>query len=1236
MFIRSLVLQRYGIFTDRAVDFGDGSLSLVIGPNEAGKSTALEALSDLLWGIPYTSGQTFLYGRQALALQAAVDLPDEERIDVLRRSTGLSRVDTGAEVRPAWQTAGDSRTRWRESFGLSHTQLREGGQLLCQGGGDLAELVFTARSGRAVRELLADIEHTADSLYKEHRGNKSVAVRQALADYEAAKEQVLAATAGARQVQEAREATEQAKLDVQRAEQRIKAARSALTEAQQRQHAAPDARRLAAVLARAAQLREDGALLDQEELGAYQQVHKQLRAAEEAAAESADELEQLTTDRSGVVVEEAVLADADAIRRLHLEAEARVADGQRAGQLSQEAAALIRRSAALLEDLVGDPGDRTVHELLLELHVPADRAAQLDALADELQEAQQRLSSKEEALQVATRRLREADDRGVELDVDVVAAVRETFGAIQAAGSAVSAQRSAIEAQAEALRRRAEGLRLAGLPVRASVPGTVPSAAVIHETADRLAAARTAMGETERQVQRVLAALEETRAELARAQALELPHPGELPQARGLRDSTIAELITAWQQGRSVAEVGDLPGRVQDAVSRADALGDQLLTHADAAARQAELTKTLGEQETEHAEVHRELADRAGRVQELELQWTSLWPEFGSAVPTPADAPQVRRHLEDARAADEEVAAAATRVRGLQQQVDGQVTALSAALDRAGRPRPGADLDSLVAAAEALLADADAGREERARVDELTRLEHEQRRERDRVAAAHVSVVERWRAQLRAAGVVDDLDVLAWRRRRELVGEARTLQQQADGLSRQAEEALRSNTTFLTAVQALSARHGVLAGEPVSAMGSLSHRLESAVSARQRTEDLDRRIADLQCRVDGEHASRTDALEALERLRDEVGVLDLGELTRAADRSRHALELSDEVERLTDLIRAAAPASELAAVVEEIAGTEPEVLEEVRAAAEQELDLAEGDLREAVTQQAEARQRARDLESSEGAAELHARAQEQLTVVAERVERYLVARIQGEVLRRELEAYERKHASPLLDEAGELLQRLTGGRYVALGITARAGGRGLTIIGADEEQHAPDELSEGTADQVFLALRLAGISSLQEERRAAGAPPLPVVFDDVLMTFDEQRSAAALQVLAELSERWQIIVLSHHAHLAQVAESLALEALTVTQLAAPVTLVAHRSAQEIRVRARSIAVPAPAALVSRPSQPTVQRRAPMVSTAATSVNPGAIREWARAAGYEVGERGRLSAEIIAAYEQAHR
>jgi DNA repair protein SbcC/Rad50 len=76
-----------------------------------------------------------------------------------------------------------------------------------------------------------------------------------------------------------------------------------------------------------------------------------------------------------------------------------------------------------------------------------------------------------------------------------------------------------------------------------------------------------------------------------------------------------------------------------------------------------------------------------------------------------------------------------------------------------------------------------------------------------------------------------------------------------------------------------------------------------------------------------------------------------------------------------------------------------------------------------------------------------------------------------------------------------------------------------------------EEMSEGTRDQLYLALRLAAL----DVRRAAGVD-LPVILDDVLMTSDEDRSGAILEALADFGRENQVIVFTHHRHIADVAK----------------------------------------------------------------------------------------------------
>ena len=78
-------------------------------------------------------------------------------------------------------------------------------------------------------------------------------------------------------------------------------------------------------------------------------------------------------------------------------------------------------------------------------------------------------------------------------------------------------------------------------------------------------------------------------------------------------------------------------------------------------------------------------------------------------------------------------------------------------------------------------------------------------------------------------------------------------------------------------------------------------------------------------------------------------------------------------------------------------------------------------------------------------------------------------------------------------------------------------------------------LSEGTADQLWLSLRLAGIEARVNQMREIGQDPMPIILDDVLVSFDDNRAKAAMEILMELGEKTQVIMFTHHAHLLDIA-----------------------------------------------------------------------------------------------------
>lgn len=91
------------------------------------------------------------------------------------------------------------------------------------------------------------------------------------------------------------------------------------------------------------------------------------------------------------------------------------------------------------------------------------------------------------------------------------------------------------------------------------------------------------------------------------------------------------------------------------------------------------------------------------------------------------------------------------------------------------------------------------------------------------------------------------------------------------------------------------------------------------------------------------------------------------------------------------------------------------------------------------------------------------------------------------------------------------------------------GGNVLWVVRRSGQMVEISELSEGTVDQLYLALRLASLEHYDEIEQT-----MPLVMDDVFMTFDDERSAAALRVLDKMSDRFQVVLFTHHFHLTEL------------------------------------------------------------------------------------------------------
>jgi len=65
---------------------------------------------------------------------------------------------------------------------------------------------------------------------------------------------------------------------------------------------------------------------------------------------------------------------------------------------------------------------------------------------------------------------------------------------------------------------------------------------------------------------------------------------------------------------------------------------------------------------------------------------------------------------------------------------------------------------------------------------------------------------------------------------------------------------------------------------------------------------------------------------------------------------------------------------------------------------------------------------------------------------------------------------------------------------------------------------------------------------------------LPLVLDDVLIQFDDERASAALEVLAELARRTQVLMFTHHARQLELARSAVADGMLAVHAIAPAAM----------------------------------------------------------------------------------
>lgn len=1127
MRLRRLDLVRYGRFTDHRLDFGPHTpgqpdLHILFGRNEAGKSTTQSAWLDLLFGIPAQSGFNFLHSYDTMRIAALLETSDGplEIARVKRRSDTL----LGADDRPIPPTrllaelGGLSRDSYRDMFCLDDETLQKGGEDILQSRGELGQLLFQASSG------LADLDRTLRQLREEAesftgRSGRLAEMTRQLEDlkrqlseqdinaprWRALSDEASRATGAHRAARAARDATRR-ELD------RITLQIAARAPLQDWQHAQ-------------AQI---AALGDLPEPPADWASSMQALLADEVELVTLQtrldaDLSRTQSALDAIEIETAALALADQLAGLErLRARFRTAAidipqrRQEYDAIRPEIDALLRRIG---QDGAADPAALllTTAQTARLSQLIARRSGIIAALTQAQTEHNAAQATHAAALAACGTDPEEADAALLRLNMALEALRRTDHNAqlrrLTQAREAAQAPRDDAFAALRPWQGTAQSLAEMTVPDDAQVNAWIAA----HDAAARAQDLARAQCCEARQEQARLDA-----ARTALATLLDGLDQEGTATIRRLRNE-------AWALHRRTLTAGSAD-RFEDAMQRDDAAMTVLLT------QQAQLAQLHGLT----ADLARRGADVA--LHEAALAHASLQMQMVTDAlaaldgPPPTALPTALRHWlaarQEALRRQQTLDAADLALRHAAQAAEDDAMTLADAMAALGEaPAPDLRPDQLRAAGEAL-AGRLAARAQLRRQEQTARLALEQRRlalaqaqqAAKRFAADwHAACAPLWFAPL--APQPDEVAALL----PELATLATLLRDQA-GLARRIAEMAQDQRDFAAALHTLAARLDPppAASDPSALDAALAQRVAAAQAAhRRREESAQALIALRHQRAELDERRDRHARQRQARL-DLFGCATLAEvdaaLRRAAERDRHRAVLrktAAEIERLIELPAAAA--------VSALAEQSMAALTEARDRLQATLEAQDSALEDSLALSRDASRALAAIGPDDEIARLDARRRVLTLEIEQAVIAYL--RLRAGILAAEagLRRYRDTHRTLMLHHASEAFASITNGAYQRLATQRDKDSEMLVALDAEGRSKRAADMSKGTRFQLYLSLRAAGFRAL--------ASPVPFIADDIFETFDNERARAAMRVLHEMSRAGQVICLTHHEHLCDIARA---------------------------------------------------------------------------------------------------
>lgn len=1132
MRIKQLELIKYGKFSGERLELpaSVADFHVIVGPNEAGKSTVRSAVVELLFGMPQRTPLSFLHDVSELRLGGVVESNEIETR--FHRARGRSQLRTPSDEKLpddllVESLDGISKEFFEQMFSLDHERLVEGGRSILNASDKLGQVLFESSAGvGSLGPMREQLEELMGNLWAPRRSQSEYA--QADAKLSEAAVELKNAQVRTKVWVEARDALHAIDGEIEEVKSellRLEALRSKLERVRR---LAPHLQDLTTRLA------ELEALGDVVELSAsaYEElVHARadIAAAKKVAEERTSDLQDKESERRALSNDDEALALSSDIEELE---RMRGACINHSRDLPLRKAERSRHLTAAFDAAshLGWPIERDALQAVL------PRALVLKTVTNLLREhgaVEQAVVGAKDALEEKERDLNKLKTQLSELKpTKVPAAFRLALSEAQGLKNSRDREAALLRAVSSAERGLDQALAALGqwkMSVEELRTLTLPSSS-------RLASIQREEAEVNGAVVNAGELLVQAQAE---ADDLELQ---EKQFTEGTKVVTTADVLAersrrdgAWNDIKtgSVSLEEGAPS-VESAIRLADELVDSQLGTTQVAANLQSLRNRL---EIARADVRRKsnsLVDRKRELEAFQHNWVKLADTSGVPGMALADMTAWVAKRDEVLSQHSTLEHHREDLAAIQQACADATAKLIEALKSVSMTHSSQDLPALIAAAESFVLEAERAlaREESLNDQQLLaeRAQTDAQSKLDRAEAAYATWKAQWDAALKAANLAVGVTLAETEGAVEIVTTISQHLAAADDLQSSRIEPMEKD---LGALEELARRIAEALEPELLTLGDWFEVAQRLAQRLTVAKEKARAIARAEEAYTSAKSKKTEAdgsvsvFEArLQPLLVSAGVDSIDSALPIAERSDKRRSLLDAIDKARSVLIREGDGLSLDLLAAEISEFDPSQVVALHEEVKRELSAANDKRNAAMQAQVTAQQVFLSINGSANAAVAEAKRQEALATMGEVAEQYLEAATAARLLKWATDRYRDQKQGPMLRRAGEIFAGLTLGYFSKLGVNTEANPPVLYAKRGVGPSVEVSGLSEGTRDQLFLSLRIAALELQLKHKK-----PLPFIADDLFINFDDARARAGLEALRDLSRLTQVIFLTHHDHL---------------------------------------------------------------------------------------------------------